>query len=107
AGRMKPAPFNYQRPRDIASALSVMTGAEGVVKIIAGGQSLGPMLNLRLVAPDTILDITGIAELKRADVTKGELTLGACVTHADIEDGRVPDVTRGAMQRVAAAIAYH
>ena len=103
---MKPAPFNYQRPRDIASALSVMTGAEGVVKIIAGGQSLGPMLNLRLVAPDTILDITGIAELKRADVTKGELTLGACVTHADIEDGRVPDVTRGAMQRVAAAIAY-
>ncbi|MCX7320674.1 MAG: FAD binding domain-containing protein [Hyphomicrobiales bacterium] len=103
---MKPAPFNYERPRDIASALSVMTGAEGTVKIIAGGQSLGPMLNLRLVAPDTILDITAIAELKRADVANGELTLGACVTHADIEDGRVPDVTGGAMQRVAADIAY-
>jgi carbon-monoxide dehydrogenase medium subunit len=103
---MKPAPFNYERPRDIASALAVMAGAEGTVKIIAGGQSLGPMLNLRLVAPDTILDITGIAELKRADVDRNELTLGACVTHADIEDGRVPDVTRGAMQRVAANIAY-
>lgn len=103
---MKPAPFSYERPRDIASALSVMTGAEGMVKIIAGGQSLGPMLNLRLVAPDTILDITGIAELKRADVSSNELTLGACVTHADIEDGRVPDVTGGAMQRVAANIAY-
>jgi carbon-monoxide dehydrogenase medium subunit len=103
---MKPAPFNYERPRDIASALSVMAGAEGVVKIIAGGQSLGPMLNLRLVAPDTILDITAIAELTRADISNGELTLGACVTHADIEDGRVPDVTRGAMQRVAADIAY-
>lgn len=103
---MKPAPFTYERPRDIGSALSVMTGAESSVKIIAGGQSLGPMLNLRLVAPDTILDITGIAELKRADVDGNELMLGACVTHADIEDGRVPDVTRGAMQRVAANIAY-
>ncbi len=103
---MKPAPFSYERPRDVASALSVMTGAEGMVKIIAGGQSLGPMLNLRLVAPDTILDITGIAELKRADMDRNELTLGACVTHADIEDGRVPDVTRGAMQGVAANIAY-
>ena len=103
---MKPAPFNYERPRDIASALSVMNAAEGTVKIIAGGQSLGPMLNLRLVAPDTVLDITGIAELKRADVSGSELTLGACVTHADIEVGRVPDVTRGAMQRVAANIAY-
>lgn len=103
---MKPAPFSYERPRDIASALSVMTGAEGMVKIIAGGQSLGPMLNLRLVAPDTILDITGIAELKRAEMDGDELTLGACVTHADIEDGRVPDITRGAMQRVATHIAY-
>ena len=103
---MKPAPFNYERPRDIASTLSVMNAAEGMVKIIAGGQSLGPMLNLRLVAPDTVLDITGIPELKRADVSGSELTLGACVTHADIEDGRVPDVTRGAMQRVAANIAY-
>lgn len=103
---MKPGPFSYERPRDVASALSVMTGAEGMVKIIAGGQSLGPMLNLRLVAPDTILDITGIAELKRADMDRNELTLGACVTHADIEDSRVPDVTRGAMQRVAANIAY-
>lgn len=103
---MKPAPFSYERPRDIASAMSVMTGAEGMVKIIAGGQSLGPMLNLRLVAPDTILDITGIAELKRAGIDGSELTLGACVTHADIEDGRVPDITRGAMQRVASNIAY-
>jgi carbon-monoxide dehydrogenase medium subunit len=103
---MKPAPFSYERPRDIASALAAMTAGEGVVKIIAGGQSLGPMLNLRLVAPDTIVDITGLAELKHVEVTSGELVIGACVTHADIEDGRIPDVTRGAMQRVASAIAY-
>jgi aerobic carbon-monoxide dehydrogenase medium subunit len=103
---MKPAPFNYERPRDLASALSIMAGVDGMLKVMAGGQSLGPMLNLRLVAPDTILDITGLTELKVAEVNGSELVLGACVTHADIEDGRVPDVTRGAMQRVASAIAY-
>ncbi|WP_371423240.1 xanthine dehydrogenase family protein subunit M [Tardiphaga sp.] len=103
---MKPAPFAYERPRDVASALAAMASTEGVVKIMAGGQSLGPMLNLRLVAPDTIVDITGLAELKHVEVTGDELVIGACVTHADIEDGRIPDVTRGAMQRVASAIAY-
>jgi aerobic carbon-monoxide dehydrogenase medium subunit len=103
---MKPAPFAYARPRTLDDALSVLSKKEGVVKIMAGGQSLGPMLNLRLVAPDMIVDISGLPELKRAETNDGELVLGGCVTHADIEDGRVPDVTRGAMQRVAAAIAY-
>jgi aerobic carbon-monoxide dehydrogenase medium subunit len=53
-----------------------------------------------------IIDITGLAELKQADRVGGELVIGACVTHGDIEDGRVPDVTRQAMQRVAGGIAY-
>lgn len=103
---MKPAPFAYARPRDLPAALAAMAGSDGVVKIIAGGQSLGPMLNLRLVAPDLIVDIAGLAELKHVERVGGDLVIGACVTHADIEDGRIPDVTRGAMQRVAAAIAY-
>jgi aerobic carbon-monoxide dehydrogenase medium subunit len=64
------------------------------------------MLNLRLVQPDMIIDITGLSELKQADRDGGELVIGACVTHGDIEDGRVPDVTRKAMQRVAGGIAY-
>lgn len=102
---MKPAPFAYERPRDLAAALAAIAG-DGATKIIAGGQSLGPMLNLRLVAPDLIVDIGGLAELKHAERVGDDLVIGACVTHADIEDGRIPDVTRGAMQRVAAAIAY-
>ena len=103
---MKPAPFAYERPRYLEAALAVMAGTDGVIKVMAGGQSLGPMLNLRLVVPDLIVDITGLAELKRVEHNGDELVLGACVTHADIEDGRVPDVTRGAMQRIAGAIAY-
>lgn len=103
---MKAAPFAYERPRDMSAALAAMSRTEGTIKIMAGGQSLGPMLNLRLVAPDLVIDITGLAELKHVERAGDELVIGACVTHADIEDGRIPDVTRGAMQRVAGAIAY-
>jgi aerobic carbon-monoxide dehydrogenase medium subunit len=103
---MKPAPFAYERPNDLHAALRLMAQTDRAIKIIAGGQSLGPMLNLRLVQPDLLIDISGLAELKQAACVGGNLVLGACVTHSDIEDARVPDVTRGAMQRVAAAIAY-
>jgi len=103
---MKPAPFSYERPRNLDAALSMLAASSGSAKIIAGGQSLGPMLNLRLVQPELIVDISGLAELKRADVSGNELVLGALVTHADIEDGRTADVTRGAMRTVAANIAY-
>ncbi|WP_213774549.1 FAD binding domain-containing protein [Bradyrhizobium sp. dw_78] len=103
---MKAAPFLYQRPVDMNAALALMAEAKGATKLLAGGQSLGPMLNLRLVQPDLIIDISGLAELKQVKRSGGELVIGACITHGDIEDGRIPDVTRGAMQRVAGAIAY-
>ncbi|NEW98884.1 FAD binding domain-containing protein [Rhodopseudomonas sp. BR0G17] len=102
---MKPAPFDYARPRDLTSALALLASNAGA-KVMAGGQSLGPMLNLRLAQPEQIVDITAIDELKLAEIDGDELVLGACITHADIEDGRVPDVTRGAMRGVAANIAY-
>src|ERR1700736_3891607 len=103
---MKAAAFAYERPSDLNAALGLMARTEGITKIIAGGQSLGPMLNLRLVEPDLIVDISGLSELKQAGRSGDELVIGACVTHGDIEDGRIPDVTRGAMQRVAGDIAY-
>lgn len=103
---MKPARFDYERPADIAAVVRLINRDDIVVKVVAGSQSLGPMLNLRLVQPDLLVDITGIAELKRVDVTDDAITIGACVTHADIEDGRVPDVTGGALSKVARGIAY-
>jgi carbon-monoxide dehydrogenase medium subunit len=103
---MKAAAFAYQRPSNLKEALAMLAETAGTAKIMAGGQSLGPMLNLRLIAPELMIDITGLAELKQADRRGDELVIGACVTHGDIEDGRIPDVTRGAMRRVAAAIAY-
>ena len=103
---MKPSRFEYERPADLAAVIALTRREDIAVKILAGGQSLGPMLNMRLVQPDVLVDITGIPELKRVEESADSIIVGACVTHADIEDGRVPDVTGGALPDVARGIAY-
>jgi aerobic carbon-monoxide dehydrogenase medium subunit len=103
---VKPVRFHYARPSDIAAAVSLACSETAAVKILAGGQSLGPLLNLRLVQPDLVIDITAIDELKRIEETGDGVTIGSCITHADVEDGRVPDVTGGPLRGVAAGIAY-
>ena len=103
---MKPADFDYARPRRLTDAIALLAESGERGKVLAGGQSLGPMLNMRLVQPELIVDITALDELKRAEKAGDHLVLGACVTHADIEDGRVGDVTNGAMRAVASGIAY-
>jgi carbon-monoxide dehydrogenase medium subunit len=103
---MKPAPFDYARPSTLADAIALLRGGDRSVKLLAGGQSLGPMLNLRLVQPDLLVDITAVPDLLRAETDGDGLLIGACVTHADIEDGRVSDPTEGALPAVARAIAY-
>jgi carbon-monoxide dehydrogenase medium subunit len=103
---MKPAPFDYARPSTLADAIALLRSKERSVKLLAGGQSLGPMLNLRLAQPDLLVDITAVPDLRRTGTEGDGLLIGACVTHADIEDGRVPDPTGGALPAVAGAIAY-
>ena len=103
---MKAVNFAYERPRQLADAIGLIADDSIQAKVLAGGQSLGPMLNMRLVRPDVIIDITALEELKRVEQQKDYLVIGACVTHADIEDGRVADVTNGAMRAVASGIAY-
>lgn len=103
---MKAATFDYERPATLERAIDLLRGADGDAKVIAGGQSLGPMLNLRLTTPRLLVDVTRIPELSRAADEGDAVVFGACVSHADIEDGRVPDATRGVMSRVARGIAY-
>ena len=73
---------------------------------MAGNQSLGPMMNLRLAQPDCLIDIRELDTLKRVVQTADNLFIGALVTHANIEDGELPDVTKGMMLHVASGIAY-
>ena len=71
---MKPAPFRYARPKSLAEALSLLAAARGEAKLLAGGQSLVPMLNMRLVRPAVLVDLNavpgldGIAKLPEAHV---------------------------------------
>ena len=102
---MKPAAFSYERPHSVAEAVAILSSAPGA-KILAGGQTLGPMLNLRLAQPAALVDITRIPELVRVEEESGALTIGACITHAAIEDNHIPDATNGFLPSVARGIAY-
>ncbi len=102
---MKPAKFAYQRARDVADALAALAGGDEDTRVIAGGQSLGPMLNLRVVRPSLLVDIGAVAELAAIDVGD-EIVIGAGVTHARIEDGAAGDGTNGLLAHAAAGIAY-
>jgi aerobic carbon-monoxide dehydrogenase medium subunit len=101
---MKPVAFDYERPGDLAGAIALLR--RGGARLLAGGQSLGPMLNLRLAQPELLVDLAGIAKLRECAPTAQGVRLGALVTHAMIEDGSVPDPTHGILPRVAAGIAY-
>jgi len=100
---VKPARFDYQRPGDVAGVLGLLNENS---KPIAGGQSLGPMLNLRVVQPGAVVDVRRIPELVAFSEDKDSVTLGAGITHAQIEDRKVPDPSRGFMPFVASRIAY-
>ena len=101
---MKAPAFDYARPKELADALKLL-GEEGA-KAAAGTQSLGPMLNLRVAHPSLLVDLRGIDELHSVSEDEKSVTLGACVTHAQIEDRRIPDPTRGLMPAIAANISY-
>ena len=107
---MKPAAFEYVRPSSVAEAIAILSqtsgDAEVDAQVMAGGQSLVAMMNLRVAAPDLVVDIARLAELQASSDASDHVTLGACVTHAAIEDGRVPDPSRGLMPSVAANLAY-
>jgi carbon-monoxide dehydrogenase medium subunit len=103
---MKPAPFEIARPRTVEEATRLLAEHDGTAKVIAGGQSLGPMLNLRLTQPRLLVDLTGIPELARVEHGADHITLGACVTTADVEDGRIGANGFPMLAQVAARIAY-
>jgi aerobic carbon-monoxide dehydrogenase medium subunit len=103
---MKAAPFEYMVPATVADASAVL-GLDATSAIaIAGGQSLVPMLNLRVALPDVVVSLAGLQELKDTRLTPAGLRIGALTTHADIEDGRIPDLFDGLMRTVAAGISY-
>ena len=103
---MKPAAFDFIRVGSLAEASRNLQEAGGAARLVAGGQSLGPMLNFRLARPRLLIDITGIPELTQVSATDDAVTVGACITTANIEDGRIPGRGLEPLAAVAATIAY-
>jgi aerobic carbon-monoxide dehydrogenase medium subunit len=103
---MKPAQFGYLRPDSLAEAIGLLKDRPQDARVMAGGQSLGPMLNLRLAQPKHVIDISRLGELCDSSMSGDTLAIGACITHAQIEDGKITDVTRGLLTQVAKGIAY-
>jgi carbon-monoxide dehydrogenase medium subunit len=85
---MKASAFAYVRPTTVAAALAQLGGARDA-RVLAGGQSLMPSLNMRLAAPDLLVDINRIAELRGIERRSAFVRIGALVRHAEVANSEV------------------
>jgi 2-furoyl-CoA dehydrogenase FAD binding subunit len=107
---VKPAPFAYHRPGSLTEAVAALAGDPGA-KVLAGGQSLVPLLSMRLAAPSALVDLNGIPGLDGIDVdtatSGGGVRIGALARHADVlasaEVRRVQPLVSLALANVAHA----
>lgn len=81
---MKPTSFGYSRPETTAAALADLASLGPDAKVLAGGQSLVPLLSMRLAAPSHLVDINRLTELAYVRVTDGHVRVGALARHAEV-----------------------
>jgi CO/xanthine dehydrogenase FAD-binding subunit len=86
---MKPASFEYHAPSTIDEALKLATRLGPEARFIAGGQSLVPMMNFRLVRPEHLIDLNGVVGLSYICADDGELRIGAMTRHREVETSAV------------------
>src|SRR5262252_1136492 len=91
-GAMKAPRFAYARPASVAEALALLDKHKDDARVLAGGQSLVPMLNFRVAAPKVLVDINRIAGLSGIKVTKTHVRIGALTRHVELE--RSADVAK-------------
>lgn len=102
---MKPSPFTYHRPASVTEALEVLAALGERGKVLAGGQSLVPLMSMRLAAPAHLVDINHLPGLDAIEVTREAVRIGALARHARVERddaafAAVP-LLRQALQQVA------
>jgi carbon-monoxide dehydrogenase medium subunit len=102
---MKPASFDYIAPRTVGEAIAALVAANGDGKVMAGGQSLLPLLNFRMTRPSIVVDINRIQELSFIEERGDVIAIGALTRHRDLEcsaliKSRLP-VMSAAMRHVA------
>jgi len=82
---VKPGPLGYHRATSVSHAVQLLSAYEGTARVIAGGQSLVPMLNMRLIQPDALIDVNALAELTGVRAAGDGTVLGALVRYTTIE----------------------
>src|SRR2546423_13306461 len=82
---MKPPAFRYHRPATVGDALAVLAEVGHDGKVLAGGQSLVPLLNMRLTAPGHLVDINRLATLAYVRTGDGSVRVGALARHTAVE----------------------
>src|SRR5436853_5550876 len=82
---MKMPPFDYACPATLPEAVALLTAHDGDAKVLAGGQSLVPVLAFRLAAPTLLVDLRKLADLRHIKITPDGVSLGAMVRWCDIE----------------------
>ncbi len=101
---MKAAVFDYVRVKEVGEAIKALASMPGDAKALAGGQSLGPMLNLRLARPKLLVDLSKIESLRTIAEEGDAWRIGAFVTHSMLEDR--PLAGCAPLAQVARGIAY-
>jgi carbon-monoxide dehydrogenase medium subunit len=81
---VKPSSFGYSRPESVAEAVAILASIGPDGKVLAGGQSLVPLLNMRLAAPSHLVDINRLSELAYISIDDDHVTVGALARHADV-----------------------
>ena len=100
---MKPAKFDYFAPTTLDESLELLAQHGLDAKVLAGGQSLMPMMNLRLVRPAVVVDINRVEGLSGISAADGTITIGALTRQRDLERS---DVIRGAFPMMTTAIRH-
>ena len=105
---MKPAPFRYHTPHSVDEAVALLAEvAPNDGRVLAGGQSLVPMMALRLARPEDLVDINSIPELGRLVADSEWLSIGACVRHAAFHSEVVSNPLGALLSEVANHIAHY
>ena len=103
---MKPPPFAYHAPRTLGEALAALAEAGPDGKVLAGGQSLIPMLNMRLAAPAALVDINRIDELRTLSADRRGVRVGALTRHAAVERSAGVHGVQPLLRRALAHVAH-
>jgi len=104
---MKLPAFDYACPATLAEAVALLASRDGDAKALAGGQSLVPMMAFRIASPSLLVDLRKLADLRRIEIGKDGVRLGAMVRWRDIEDDARLDTAHPLLKAAVAHVAHY